>query len=698
MSLAKKLRYGFMKDAGAPALMQLADMKKRGRRQKAPPGFGPPLKSAARLKEIMTRHYLLARYAAGAKPVAWVTSGAPVELLRPLDCYTIYPENHGALCGAKKIGPELCAVAEERGYHQDLCSYARIDLGHLFTGRTPVGRLPKPDLLFASNNICQTVVYWYKVLAHHLKVPLILFDTPYNFGDITEEDIRYMKRQVEEIIPELEKATGRRFSYPKFQEVMGLARDASLAWGEVLGTMKARPAPMTIFDAFVHLAPIVSLRGLPVALEYYRTLLAELRERVERGVGALKDERKRLMWDNIAIWYKVRDFSLLFAEHGMNFVTATYTNAWAETIPHLDTARPVESLAKVYSLVILNNNLNHRLNLMERLIREYQVDGLVIHSARSCKPYSVGPVRPQAPPAGARGRALGGHRGRHHRLAGLFRGADPHPAGGLFRSPRKSGGTVIFRAGIDVGSLSTNAVILDPRDEVAGYSIVLTGANSTEAAEEAFRVALARAGVSRDAVQGIVATGYGRQAVPFADRKKTEISCHGLGAFHLFPAAGTVIDIGGQDSKVIRLGEGGKVLDFTMNDKCAAGTGRFLEVMAAKLQVALEELGPLSLQAGGEVPISSVCTVFAESEVVSLVARNHPREEIIRGLHRAIVNRVWSMVQAVGIHGAVTMTGGVAKNRGVVGLLEEKLGSAILIHSEPQIVGALGAALLARGK
>jgi benzoyl-CoA reductase/2-hydroxyglutaryl-CoA dehydratase subunit BcrC/BadD/HgdB len=154
--------------------------------------------------------------------------------------------------------------------------------------------------------------------------------------------------------------------------------------------MKAKPAPMTIFDAFGHLAPVVSLRGLPVALNYYRTLLSELKERVERGVAAITNERKRLMWDNIAMWYKVRDYANLFAEHGMNFVTATYTNAWAETTPHLDSDRPLDSMARAYSLVILNNNLNHRLHLMEKLIKEYQVDGLVIHSARSCKPYSVG--------------------------------------------------------------------------------------------------------------------------------------------------------------------------------------------------------------------------------------------------------------------------------------------------------------------
>ncbi|MFP4087584.1 MAG: 2-hydroxyacyl-CoA dehydratase subunit D [Desulfobacteraceae bacterium] len=390
MSVAKRCVYSFMKDLGAPVTMGLGRVAKRKKSRPPNPCFGPPLACTGRLKEIMTRHYFLSRYAEGAKPVAWVTSGAPVEILRPFDFYTVYPENHGALCGAQRMGPELCSAAEENGYHQDLCSYARIDLGHFLSGRTPVGKLPKPDLLFASNNICQTVVYWYRVLAHKLNIPLILFDTPYNFQEINDTDVAYMVQQLKEMIPVLEAISGRPFDERKFQDMIRIGKEAALTWGQVLETMKTKPAPMTIFDAFVHMAPIVSLRGLPVALTYYQTLLHELRERVRKGIGAIAHEKKRLMWDNIAIWYKVRDFSNLFAEKGMNFVTATYTNAWAETIPHMHAERPLESMAKAYSLVILNNNLKHRLKLMEDLIQAYGVDGLVIHSAKSCKPYSVG--------------------------------------------------------------------------------------------------------------------------------------------------------------------------------------------------------------------------------------------------------------------------------------------------------------------
>ncbi|MFO7986596.1 MAG: acyl-CoA dehydratase activase [Desulfatiglandaceae bacterium] len=253
-----------------------------------------------------------------------------------------------------------------------------------------------------------------------------------------------------------------------------------------------------------------------------------------------------------------------------------------------------------------------------------------------------------------------------------------------------------YFAGVDVGSLSTETVIIDSTGKIVGYSIIPTEANSTQAGLESLEKALLKTGLGRDRIRRLIATGYGRVSIPFADKSVTEISCHAAGAQHLFPDAQTVIDIGGQDSKVIRVGEGGKVLDFTMNDKCAAGTGRFLEVMAAKLGVSLNELGSLAEQAREEAVISSVCTVFAESEVISLVAHNRPKEEVIRGLHRAITNRVYSMVTSVGVHGSVTMSGGVAKNQGVVKLMQEKLGKSIYVYTEPQIVGALGAALLAR--
>jgi predicted CoA-substrate-specific enzyme activase len=249
-------------------------------------------------------------------------------------------------------------------------------------------------------------------------------------------------------------------------------------------------------------------------------------------------------------------------------------------------------------------------------------------------------------------------------------------------------------AGIDVGSLTAKCVLMK-NDTIIQYRIIKVTPNMEESARIVFEETLKAANISRDEVNAIVSTGYGRGSVEFADKSVTEISCHAKGAVFLIPGARTVIDIGGQDSKVISIGESGNVIDFVMNDKCAAGTGRFLEVMANALRVKLEELGDLSLKAKKPVTISSTCTVFAESEVISHLASGSGIEEIVAGIHDAIASRIAAMVRRVGIKEKVVLTGGVAKNVGVKKALENKLGTDIYVPEEPQIVGAVGAAIFA---
>lgn len=253
-----------------------------------------------------------------------------------------------------------------------------------------------------------------------------------------------------------------------------------------------------------------------------------------------------------------------------------------------------------------------------------------------------------------------------------------------------------YWAGIDVGSLTTEAVIIDAERRVVGSSIVPTGARSTRAVEEAMNRALAHAAIPDRNVASVVSTGYGRENVEGREKDVTEITCHARGAHFLFPATRFVLDVGGQDSKAIALDGGGRVADFAMNDKCAAGTGRFLEVMARALEVELDDMDRLAAQSTKELAISSMCTVFAESEVVSLLSRGEAVPDIVAGLSRAISERIRSLAQRVGIHDEVTMTGGVAKNGAVVSALEKACGKMFNIPPEPQVVGALGAALIAQ--
>ncbi len=249
-------------------------------------------------------------------------------------------------------------------------------------------------------------------------------------------------------------------------------------------------------------------------------------------------------------------------------------------------------------------------------------------------------------------------------------------------------------AGIDVGSTTTKAVILDEHGKVLSHAITPTGADSRDASGRALASALATGALTTDPAY-IISTGYGRDIAARSNETITEITCHARGVHALMPSVRTIIDIGGQDSKVIKITDAGKVIDFAMNDKCAAGTGRFLEVMSHSLGVPLAHMGDLSRKATKKIKVSSMCTVFAESEVVSLVARGERVEDILHGLHLAIADRVASLALRVGIAPQVAITGGVAKNKGVVRALEERLSISLLLPEEPQLTGALGAAMIA---
>jgi predicted CoA-substrate-specific enzyme activase len=252
----------------------------------------------------------------------------------------------------------------------------------------------------------------------------------------------------------------------------------------------------------------------------------------------------------------------------------------------------------------------------------------------------------------------------------------------------------MITAGVDVGAITAKAAIFG-EGALRATTVVLAGYDRAAAALQALDRALAQAGLTRGQVSHLVATGYGRVQVPGADRTVTEITCHARGAHHLCPEVHTVIDIGGQDSKGIAVGANGRVLDFVMNDKCAAGTGRFLEVMARALEVDLVDFGAMALTAPRRAKISSTCTVFAESEVVTHLATGKPREEIIAGIHEAIAARVATMVGRTCVRDAVVLTGGVARNLGVARMLEEKLGHTIVVPELAQLAGAIGAALIA---
>ena len=252
-----------------------------------------------------------------------------------------------------------------------------------------------------------------------------------------------------------------------------------------------------------------------------------------------------------------------------------------------------------------------------------------------------------------------------------------------------------YAAGVDVGSTQTKAVIINENGEIVARALCDTGANVVHAAQHAFDEAIAAGKIPNEEVLYVIGTGYGRYRVTFGNTQVTEISCHGRGAVHMFPGTRTVVDMGGQDTKAIRVSDNGEILDFCMNDKCAAGTGRFLGAASAALDIPLNDLGTTALKSERPVKISTTCTVFAESEVLSWLGKGKKIEDILWGVHKSIAVRSAALMRRVGTEDEVTFSGGVSRNEAMVEALEQRLGTKLNISDESHYMGALGAALFA---
>lgn len=349
----------------------------------------PPIQSTAQMKEMMSLYYLEAKNAAAnGKKVAWINGGGPVELLIAMDVIPVYPENHAAMCGAAKMGSELCEVAEAAGYSRDTCSYFRCDIGSIMTGKSPILGLPRPDFVLCCTNTCGTVMKWYEVLARHFQVPLVLIDTPYIHDQLNEHYLRYIVSQVEQAISQIEEITGNECQLSRLVEVVELSGRATLLWGELLQLCKHIPSPITAFDGFILMAPIVTLRGKREVVEFYEHLLREIRARIENGIAAVPGEKYRLLWDNLPIWFKLRDLSRRFLDMNACVAASTYLSGWVSY--QLDAAKPIEAIARAYASAFINMNLRNRAELLRDIVEQYSIDGVIFHSNRSCKPYSLG--------------------------------------------------------------------------------------------------------------------------------------------------------------------------------------------------------------------------------------------------------------------------------------------------------------------
>lgn len=347
--------------------------------------------AAGMMKKVMANHFydLDAAAKSGSPKVAWCTSVGPAELLRGMGYLVYFPENHGAMLGATRKAMDYIPAANAAGYSPDICSYLTSDVGAYISGETPISMaykgiesVPKPDVLVYNTNQCRDVKDWFNWYGKELNAPCIGVESYCNVDQVTEAHVKSISTQIQNLVPTLEEVSGQKFDIDKFREAVSLSRRCSDLWKETLETSAATPCPFTFFDATIHMGPAVVARGTQEAVDYYETLLPELKQRITDGVAAVDGERHRLYWEGMPVWGKLRDMSTLFAEAQTCVVASTYCNSWV--FEALDPQNPFDSMARAYTELFIVRSDRAKEEYIKRMFDTYKVDGILFHDAKTC--------------------------------------------------------------------------------------------------------------------------------------------------------------------------------------------------------------------------------------------------------------------------------------------------------------------------
>ncbi|MBU8933488.1 MAG: 2-hydroxyacyl-CoA dehydratase family protein [candidate division Zixibacteria bacterium] len=325
----------------------------------------------------------------GSQKIAWCTSVGPAELLLSLGFLVYYPENHGAMLGATRMAADCIPVANAVGYSPDICSYLTSDVGAYIRKETPLSMaykgiegLPKPDVLVFNTNQCRDVQDWMGWYSRELQVPMMGISTFRNIGDISDDVLAGIVQQIKDLIPALEKISGNKFDIDKLREVMARSKRCSELWKAVLESNTSSPAPMSFFDATIHMGPAVVLRGSDIANDYYELLLKELEDRVANGVGAVEEEKFRLYWEGMPIWGKLRDLSEFFIGFNTAVIASSYCNSWV--FEAFDPTDPFLSMARAYTEIFIVRDEDFKEKYIEDIVRRYKLDGILFHDSKTC--------------------------------------------------------------------------------------------------------------------------------------------------------------------------------------------------------------------------------------------------------------------------------------------------------------------------
>ncbi len=344
------------------------------------------IESAKTLKEIMANYFLGMKDP--NKKYAWCTSVGPAELLRSFGFEVHFPENHGALLGTSRTAGDLIPETAKLGYSNDICSYLTADIGSYLKKETPLTKHygldgpPTPSLIVYNTNQCREVQDWFNYYGKELGVPVFGITPPRHMDEVEQEEIDDVAQQFKNMIPLCEQISGQKFDIDKFRETLRLSKEATDLWKQVLWTARVSPAPISFFDATIHMGPIVVLRGTQIAKDYYKMLLGELQGNVKKGIGFLDEERCRIYWDGMPIWGKLRPLSELFIQNKAAIVASTYCNSWV--FDAFDERHPFESSAKAYTEIFINRSESAKERILSRLVKDFNIDGVIFHDAKTC--------------------------------------------------------------------------------------------------------------------------------------------------------------------------------------------------------------------------------------------------------------------------------------------------------------------------
>lgn len=351
-----------------------------------------PIAAARQLGEVMREYsYRMDRISRGEEEglIAWCTSTGPAELLHAFGFEVHYPENHGAMLGSKRVAHDYIPLANALGYSPDICSYLTSDVGCYLKGETPLSEVypgiesvPRPDVLAYNTQQCRDVREWFEFYGREFDVPVIGINPPHGVEEVTAANIEDVVQDIKRLIPTLEEVSGQKFDVDRFREAMRLSRQCSELWEYVLGLARNVPSPWTFWDGCIHMGPAVCLRATQEAVDYYQVLKAELEQRVADGVAAVEGERFRIYWEGMPIWGKLRALSEQFAELESCVVVSTYCNSWIFSA--FDEERPFESMAQAYTEIFINRSEPVKEAYIEGLVKEYKVDGIIFHDAKTC--------------------------------------------------------------------------------------------------------------------------------------------------------------------------------------------------------------------------------------------------------------------------------------------------------------------------